>query len=327
MRDGVTEKNKNHHLNGSSCNAGTPVFFSQNRLNMSTLPSTFPDITASRTRPRVVIQGVRGAFHEIAARQFFGENVEIVPAPGFSDLIRAAEDSSLADAAVMAIENSIAGSILGNYKLLQFSALHITGEVFLPIRQNLLVLPGVRLGELREVHSHPMALAQCTDFFENHPQIRLIEADDTAAAAARIAREERRDAGGIGSTLAAELYGLAVLVPNIETHAVNFTRFLVLEREDRKVEQGGWSRRKVSASFTVPHRSGSLSRILSVLAAQSANLTKIQSVPIVGRVGEYQFFVDFTLENPAVLPETLRLLDVLTQDCKIHGIYAPADFS
>ncbi|HNL39975.1 MAG TPA: prephenate dehydratase [Saprospiraceae bacterium] len=297
---------------------------------MSTLPSTPPMPSPARGAMRVVIQGVRGAFHEIAARQFFNGPVEVVPAATFAELIRLAGQAAQTDAAVMAIENSIAGSILGNYKLLQTSDLAITGEIFLPIRQNLLALPGVQAGDIREVHSHPMALAQCADFFRQYPHWQLVETDDTAAAAARIARDRRNDMAAVGSALAAELYGLTVLASGIETHEANFTRFLVLERRETVAStapNGSMSRRKISVCFSVPHRSGSLSRILTVLAGQSANLTKIQSVPIVGRVGEYLFFVDFTLENPAVIPETLRLLDVMTQACQVLGIYKPGELA
>lgn len=296
---------------------------------MSTLPFTQPSQAPVLPVRRVAIQGVRGAFHEIAARQFFHDAVEVVPAASFAELVRRAENPSETDAALMAIENSIAGSILGNYNLLKNSRLVITGEIFLPIRQNLLALPGVPIEALTEVHSHPMALAQCAEFFEQHPHLRLIETDDTAAAAARIASHQRREIAAVGSALAAELYGLSVLAPGIETHEANVTRFLVLERGDTALRPAGWgkSRRKISVSFTAPHTSGSLSRILSVLAAQSANLTKIQSVPRVGKVGEYLFFVDFILENPEIIPETLRLLDALTQSCQVLGIYKPGDLA
>lgn len=272
-----------------------------------------------KTRTRVVIQGVRGAFHEMAARALFGEAIDLVPAVDFDELVRKTADPHTADVAVMAIENSLAGSILGNYKLLQKSDLRITGELTLPIRQNLLALPGVRLDALREVHSHPMALAQCAEFFRAWPHIRLVESEDTAESAARIARLQLTDTGAIASALAAELYGLDILAPNIETHPANFTRFLALCPAGAAVPVPGAN--KVSLSFTVPHRPGSLSRILTMLAAQSANLTKIQSVPLVGQVGEYLFLVDFTVQNPAVIPETLRLVDVMTEQFKVFGIY------
>lgn len=283
----------------------------------SLLPHDPPKI-----RPRVVIQGVRGAFHETAARQLFGEDIDIVPALSFNELAQKTADPNLADAAVMAIENSLVGSILGNYILLQKNSFRITAEVNIPIRQNLLALPGVQLADLQEVHSHPMALAQCADFFKPFPHIRLIESEDTAESAARIAKNQLKNTGAIGSALAAELYGLDILAPGIETHQANFTRFLALHREANAPGIPGAN--KVSVSFTVPHQPGSLSRILAMLAAQSANLTKIQSVPLVGFPGEYLFLIDFTVRNPTVISETLRLLDVMTDDCKVFGIYRAA---
>ncbi|MCC6461062.1 MAG: prephenate dehydratase [Saprospiraceae bacterium] len=275
-----------------------------------------------QARPRIVIQGVRGAFHEMAARELFGSAIDLVPALSFDELMRKTADPASADAAVMAIENSLAGSILGNYLLLQNNDLCITGELTIPIRQNLMALPGVRLADLQEVHSHPMALAQCSEYFRQFPHIRLVESEDTAESAARIARNQTRHTGAIAGALAAELYGLHILAPGIETHAANFTRFLALRRRDSAQAPAGAN--KVSISFRLPHRPGSLGRILGMLAAQSANLTKIQSVPIVGQVGEYLFLVDFTVQNPGVLPETLRLLDVMCDHCRVFGIYKAA---
>lgn len=281
--------------------------------------SSLPPHNSAKPRPRVVIQGVRGAFHEAAARQLFGEDIDIVPALSFDELAQKTADPNEADAAVMAIENSLVGSILGNYILLQKNSFRITAEVNIPIRQNLMALPGVQLADLDEVHSHPMALAQCAEFFRPYPHIRLVESEDTAESAARIAKNQLKNTGAIGSALAAGLYGLDILAPGIETHQSNFTRFLALHREASATAVPGAD--KVSVSFTVPHQPGSLSRILTMLAAQSANLTKIQSVPLVGFPGEYLFLIDFTVRNPTVIPETLRLLDVMTDDCKVFGIY------
>jgi len=294
---------------------------------MSTVPDLHPPASGIRPQKnlRVAIQGVRGAFHEIAARSFFGPTVQVVPADSFPVLFQQAGDPAQTDAAVLAIENSIAGSILGNYKLLQTSNLVIIGEVFLRIQQNLLALPGVQIGELREVHSHPMALAQCAEFFKLHPHIRLIESDDTAASAAHVHREQLRFTGAIASTLAAELYELNVLAPAIEDNPVNFTRFLAVQR--RAIASPVQGADKVSVSFVTAHQPGSLSRILAMLAAQSANLTKIQSVPLLGRAWEYRFFVDFSVRNPTVLPATLRLLAAMTTDCSVLGIYRAADSS
>ncbi|MEO6760355.1 MAG: prephenate dehydratase, partial [Saprospiraceae bacterium] len=247
---------------------------------------------------------------------------QVVPAGSFPELFGQAKDPDQTEAAVLAIENSIAGSILGNYKLLQDSDLVVIGEVFLRIQQNLLVLPGVLIEELEEVHSHPMALAQCAEFFKTHPQIRLVESEDTAASAERLKKENLRNTGAIASLLAGEMYGLEVLAAGIEDNPVNFTRFLAVQRRDLAAPVHGAN--KVSVSFIASHQPGSLSRILAMLAAQSANLTKIQSVPLLGRAWEYRFFVDFSVRNPAILPATLRLLSAMTTDCNVLGIYRAA---
>ncbi|MCC6411563.1 MAG: prephenate dehydratase [Saprospiraceae bacterium] len=280
--------------------------------------STLLSMPLSKTRSRIVIQGVRGAFHEMAARQLFGDGIDIVPATTFNQLVALCSQPSTADAAVMAIENSIAGSILGNYRLLQDAGLHITGECSLRIEQHLLALPGVKLSDLTEVHSHPMALAQCDAFFAGHPHLRLVESDDTAASAQRIAQNNQRTIAAVGSALAAEVYGLQILVPNIETHDTNVTRFLALERRPEVLPVHG---NKVSMFCSISHQSGSLSRLLAMLAAQSANLTKIQSVPKPGVPGEYLFFIDFTVANPAILPQTLRLIDIMTTSSRVLGVY------
>jgi prephenate dehydratase len=269
--------------------------------------------------PRVVIQGVPGAFHAVAARQFFGLNTTLVPAATFEELVQLACLPTHADAAVMAIENSIAGSILPNYSLLQRSQLRIVGEVLLPIRQNLLALPGVTLQDLASVHSHPMALAQCKLFLKQFPTLQLVESEDTAMSAAEIAKNGLRNRAAIASTLAAELYGLAILVPGIEDDPVNFTRFLVLKPATDIQPLSGAN--KVSLQFGIPHQSGSLSRILTMLAAEGANLTKIQSAPKLGKAWEYQFFIDFIHPNPAHIPATLQLLDATTQQLQVLGVY------
>jgi prephenate dehydratase len=275
---------------------------------------------------RVVIQGVRGAFHEIATRHFFGADVEIVPALSFPELFSKVADPASADAAVLAIENNIAGSILGNYKLLNDSHLRIIGEVSIPIQQNLLCLPGVSLDDLQEVHSHPMALAQCGAFFKAYPHIRLVESEDTAESAARIAKQGLRHVGAIASTLAAELYDLEILAPGIEDNPNNYTRFLAVEPIKRPVLPAETQNTdvlvKCAISFATPHTSGALSKALSLLAAYGANLTKIQSVPIAGRMWEYQFFVDFTHHRRDEVPAILELLATHVMDLKVFGVYA-----
>lgn len=271
---------------------------------------------------KIAIQGVRGAFHEIAARQFFGEDIAVTPALYFDELARMTAAGEV-DGAVMAIENSIAGSILGNYALLRTHGLGICGEVYLRIQQNLMALPDVGLAELQEVQSHPMALAQCREFFLAYPHIRLVESVDTAESAARISREQLRHTAAIGSTLAAERYGLRILAPAIETYPQNFTRFLALQKSRSTWHANGHNALgKASVCFTLPHQPGSLSQVLSELAHQGVNLTKIQSAPLLGRPGEYRFFVDFTAEN---LAPALSALPFVTREFELLGAYAVAE--
>ncbi|MBL7782045.1 MAG: prephenate dehydratase [Saprospiraceae bacterium] len=267
---------------------------------------------------RIAIQGVRGAFHEIAARHFFGEQIEVVPALSFPILFDKSADAAQTDAAILAIENSIAGSILGNYKLLENSDLVVVGEVYLRIQQNLLALPGVTFDQIREVHSHPMALAQCAEFFKKYPKIRLVESEDTAESAAHIVRHRAIHMGAIASTLAANIYGLNVLAPAIETVPENFTRFLAVRRKKEAVPVQHAD--KASVCFSAGHQPGSLAQVLTMLATEGANLTKIQSAPLLGRPWEYRFFVDFTA-IPDRIPEVLQLLERSTTDLQVLGVY------
>jgi prephenate dehydratase len=273
---------------------------------------------------RIAIQGVRGAFHEIAARQFFGDSIEVVPALSFPILFDKSADPAQTDAAILAIENSIAGSILGNYKLLENSDLVVVGEVYLRIQQNLLALPGVALEQLREVHSHPMALAQCSEFFKKHPRIRLVESEDTAESAARIVRHRAIHIGAIASTLAADMYGLNILAPAIETVPENFTRFLAVRRrsEARQIPHAD----KASVCFSAGHQPGSLAQILTLLATEGANLTKIQSAPLLGQPWEYRFFVDFTA-LPDRIPVVLQLLEKKTTNLQVLGVYQEGEMN
>lgn len=275
-------------------------------------------ITPAVSGQRIAIQGVRGAFHEIAARQFFGDEIEVVPALSFPILFEKTADALQTDAAILAIENSIAGSILGNYNLLEKSNLSVIGEVYLRIQQNLLVLPGTPMDQLREVHSHPMALAQCSEFFKKYPRIRLVESEDTAESAARIVRHRAKHIGAIASTLAADVYGLSILAPAIETVPENFTRFLAICRKDEIAPV--LHANKASVCFTTGHQPGSLAEILTLLATEGANLTKIQSMPLLGRPWEYRFFADFTA-FPDGIDEIIGLLKEQTINLQVLGVY------
>lgn len=269
---------------------------------------------------RVSIQGYAGAFHEIAARHCFQDRpLEIVPAHTFEDLVAMVEAQEQADIGLMAIENTLAGSIMHNYSLLQQSGLHITGEVFLRIKQNLMALPGVRIEELREVHSHPMAIAQCREFFAQFPHIRLIETVDTAYSARQISENGWSHVGAIASTLAAEMYSLDIIAASIETNKKNHTRFLVLEKGIAELHA---ELEKVSVSFATDHEVGSLYKALAVLAAYNVNLTKIQSAPIIGHPWEYQFYVDFVVRGKVGHEQALDAIRPLTRHLQVHGVYA-----
>lgn len=266
---------------------------------------------------RIGIQGVRGAFHDIAARRYFAERpITVVPADTFEQLIALAQQPKATHSVLMAIENSIYGSILPNYELIRESGLHVGGEVFLRIQQNLLTLPHASIADLRAVYSHPVAIAQCADFFRQHPHIQLIEADDTAASAALVQSRQDPTLGAIASTLAADYYGLEVAAAGIETHHQNYTRFLHLVRQPLPALD---AHTKFSVSFTLQHQVGSLHHILAHLARHAANLTMIQSVPILGAPWQYRFYID------CIAPQPQPLLDWLAQhttDFHLLGRYA-----
>ena len=232
---------------------------------------------------KVAIQGFSGCFHEQAARMFYGEREgvcpEIVECATFDGLYSSL-NAGQADAAIMAIENTVSGGLLPNFELLRKYDVKIKGEVFLRIRQNLMALPGQTIEDIREVRTHYMAINQTRAFFSEYPHIRLVESEDTAKSAADIAREGLMGIGAVASELAAELYGLEILKPGIETYKQNFTRFLILDDSLQVPEQ---EIDKVSMCFTLPHKSGSLAQVLTILSFYDMNLTRIQSLPIPGR--------------------------------------------
>ena len=271
---------------------------------------------------KIAIQGIRGAFHEVAARRFYGNEAAIVPALTFQELFQITEAGRQCDAAIVAIENSLAGSILGNYKLLKNSSLTIVGEVLLPIGQHLMALPGVRLEDLTEVHSHPMALAQCELFLRRYPHLRLVEADDTAASAERIQRNQTRHIAAIASDLAAEIYGLEIIAPNIEDDQSNTTRFLALVPPEMSSKYATSTPNKASICFVTPHKPGALSYVLGMMAYHGANLTKIQSLPVEGKIWEYRFFVDYIFEQETDHQRILKNLTDNVTDLQILGTYA-----
>jgi len=270
-------------------------------------------------QPRIAIQGVAGAFHHIAARRFFEDkNLEIVPADTFDELMIKAADSLQTDYALMAIENTIAGSILNNYQLINHSDLHIVGEVYLRIEQNLMVLPGAKIEDLTEVYSHPVAIMQCKKFFQQYPHVKLIDAEDTALSAQRVRDGQLKTTGAIASSLAAEMYDLDMIGKSIETYKKNYTRFLVLDRAESPVNIAF---DKVSLCFTLPHEVGSLHQVLAALALCKTNLTKIQSAPLLDSEFEYLFFVDFLLDENKDFESIINVIKKHILELRILGTY------
>ena len=244
---------------------------------------------------RVAIQGVKAAFHDVAARAYFvGSDLEQVECPSFARLGQALKSGD-ADRAMMAIENSIAGSILPNYSLLEAHGFKILGEIYLRIEMNLMALPGQKLEDLSFVRSHPMALAQCQDFLLENPHLQALEGADTAESAKDIREKDMKGHAAIASRLAAETYGLEILRAGIETNDRNYTRFLVIARGEDVTAPA--EANKASIRFELNSRPGSLARALEAFGRRSVNLTKIQSVPILGRPYEYSFHVDLEWED------------------------------
>lgn len=274
---------------------------------------------------RVAIQGFSGCFHEEAARKFYdklGCGVpQIVECATFDGLYQAMSEGR-ADAAVMAIENTISGGLLPNFDLLRRYPHRIKGEVYLPIRQNLMALPGQRIEDIREVHTHYMAINQTRAFFEkNAPWIRMIESEDTAGSAAEVARNGLSGVGAVASELAAELYGLEILAGGIETYKQNYTRFLIL---DDAVVVPEAKIRKASLCFTLFHKPGSLAHILTILSFYDMNLTRIQSLPIPGREWQYFFYADIKFDDCERYRQALSAIRPLIEDLDILGEYEPA---
>ena len=272
---------------------------------------------------RITIQGQPGCFHETAARcSFPGEQVEILPCDSFDQqFARMAADPTLLG--IAAIENTIAGSLLPNHELLRRSSLAVIGEYKLRISHVLAALPGQTPDDIAEVRSHPIALMQCGDYLKAHPAMKVVERDDTAGSAREIAEQRLRGTAAICGAGAAELYGLEILERGIETNKHNFTRFLLLADRSRAAGFTDPARtNKASLVFSLPHTQGSLSKVLSLLSFYEINLSKIQSLPIIGREWEYRFYVDVTFDDPVRYRQAIEAARPLTSDFRILGEYA-----
>jgi prephenate dehydratase len=274
---------------------------------------------------RVAIQGVHGAFHEIAAREFFSEEeVDILPCITFREVFTAisADDDVLG---IVAIENTIAGSLLQNYNLLRESGGVVVGEHKLRISHCICALPGQQLKDIREVHSHPIALRQCEDFLQKYHHLKAVESDDTALSAKEIAENFIEGRAAICSSFAANLYDLEILADGIETNKRNFTRFLIVAHP--QVAQRMLPSIKMNKSslvFTLPHEEGSLAKVLSILSFYRVNLTKIQSLPIIGREWEYQFYISLTFDDYQRYLQSLDAVRPLLKDFQVLGEYREA---
>lgn len=271
---------------------------------------------------RVAIQGQVGSFHDVAAHCYFeGEELELVCCDTFEDVFREMKaDSNLI--AIYAIENTIAGSLLHNYELLRDSGMQVVGEHKLRIKHSLMCLPDQEWNDITEVNSHPVALMQCREFLSKHPNLKVVETDDTAGAAKNIFEKGLKGHAAICHKSVAELYGMKVLEEGIETNKHNFTRFLVLC--DPWMAESMISPRKsnkASIVFSLPHNEGSLSQVLSIFSFYKINLTKIQSLPIIGREWEYMFYVDVTHDDYTRYRQSIDAMRPLTKQLKILGEY------
>lgn len=273
---------------------------------------------------KIAIQGVKGCFHEQAARLFYEgqgcSSPEIVECAEFDDLYKSLS-SGQAQAAVMAIENTVSGGLLPNFELLRKYDRKIKGEVFLRIQQNLMALPGQKIEDIKEVRTHYMAINQTREFFKDYPWIRLVESEDTAKSAADVAQNNLLGVGAVASELAADLYNLEVLAHSIETYKQNFTRFLILD-DGLQVDKAQVN--KASWCFTLNHKPGSLAHVLTILSFYDMNLTRIQSLPIPGQEWQYFFYVDIKFEDYLRYEQALSAVRPLMEDLNILGEYRAA---
>ena len=271
-------------------------------------------------KKRVAIQGIRASFHEEAAFKFFGNDIETIECDSFKQTCEVLKDKK-ADYVVMAIENSIAGSLLPNYTLLREYNFSIVGEVYLAIQLHLLALPGVKFKDIKYVQSHPIAIRQCSDFFDEFPNLQVIESSDTAACAKKIREENLTDTAAIANLLAAKLYDLQVMERRIESNKKNFTRFLILA--DKPI--GNTEVNKASLSFQVGNSVGSLAEVLNIFSEYKINLSKIQSMPVLGKRNEYNFYVDIEWKNQSDYDSAIRKVFKYTINFTIMGEYQKND--
>ena len=269
------------------------------------------------SKKNIGIQGIKGSYHHIVANEYYGNKIDIDEFLTF-EIMSSQLAEGKSDASIMAIENSIAGSIIPNYSLIDEYNLSIVGESYLKISHNLLALENQSIDDIKEVHSHPMALLQCRDFFKKYPKIKLVENTDTALSAKEIYINNVKGRAAIASTLASDLYSLNILAKNIQTIKNNETRFVILERStlDSKSKFN-----KASIKFELDHKRGSLAAILNVMSDCKMNLTKIQSIPKIETPWRYSFFVDITFESVDDYFKVKSIIEIMAKDFKVLGEY------
>jgi prephenate dehydratase len=270
---------------------------------------------------KVAIQGIKGSNHHQVAKDFFGDDIELLECLSFDAVIDHLKDGT-ADKGVMAIENSIAGSIMPNYNLVYHNNMHIIGEHYLSIHHNLMVFKGGSMEDIKEVHSHPMALLQCKEFFKEYPQIKLVESVDTAETAKRIMEGQLTNIAAIAPKMAANLYDLDIIASEIQTIKNNATRFIILKKQNKVLPEEEIN--KASLRFITDHKRGSLATVLNVMSDCNLNLTKIQSLPVIETPWKYAFFVDVTFEKYGHFTKAKSLLDIMSEDFRILGEYKNA---
>ena len=276
-----------------------------------------------RRKSKLIVQGFPGSFHDEAARKYFGSNrIEVIPARSFNELaIKLSADKSI-NYGVMAIENSIAGSILQNYRILRENDFWISGETFLRIKHNLMALPGQSIEDIKEVRSHPMAIYQCYDFLNQYEHIHITEAEDTALVAHEIKENKLNGIAAIGSSLAAKIHGLEVIESGIETSQMNYTRFIIISRDGEYTSLGNAD--KASIYLRVSHDQGSLLKVIQKIADHHINISKLQSFPVLGKINEYYFHLDLEFDHIAQYEDCIEEVKNVSHGLDELGIYKKA---
>lgn len=265
----------------------------------------------------IAIQGAEGSNHHKVARDFYGQEIALKECMSFDVLVDSLLDTS-ANLGVMALENTIAGSIIPNYALIDNNNLHIIGEQYLNIHHHLMALKGQKMEDIKEVCSHPMALLQCKEFFKKYPHIKLVEDVDTAEVAKRIAKENLVGIAAIAPKIAAEIFGLTILEDEIQTIKDNSTRFVIVQTDKPAEDE---TVNKASIKFQLSHKRGSLAAILNAMSDCKMNLTKIQSLPVIETPWKYSFFVDVTFEDYNDYKKAISIIEIMAEDFKVLGVF------